>query len=147
MNYVFKPITFEEVGIISEWKYSGFMDSIYMKPYFENYNQDKTLKGPGNCDGFVAYLDGELFGLFEYYSPESELEIGLAINPKFVGKHLAKGYTLAGIEFGVKQYNYKKQFVKLAVEEENVPAYKAYLSVGFKEIGKEKSEILMRYYI
>ncbi len=147
MTYTFRPITIETVKEISEWEYKGFMKKIFMKPYVDNYISEKSLKGPANCDGFVAYMDDTLFGLFEFYTPYQELEIGLAINPLFVGKHLAKEYILAGIKFGIKYYNYKKEFVKLAVEENNTAAYKAYLSAGFKEVGKEGSEILMRFYI
>lgn len=143
--YRFEPITIENVKKISEWKYKGFMESIFMKPYFQNYQLNKHLKGPGNCDGFSVYQGNELFGLFEYYTPEEVLEIGLAINPRFIGKGLAKDYTLAGIQFGVEHYGYSKGFIKLAVEEDNLPAYKTYLSVGFKAVGKAGTEILMRY--
>lgn len=145
--YEFKSITIEEVRMISKWKYEGFMDCIYMKPYVDNYQNKKKLKGPGNCDGFAVYQEGELFGLFEFYTPDDELEIGLAINPKFVGKGLAKEFTISGIHFGINLYNYKKDFVKLAVEASNLPAYKTYLNVGFEETGKDGSEILMRYYL
>lgn len=147
MNYIFIPITLVYAKEIKAWTYTGFMKTVYMKPYFDNYEKSKELIGPGNCEGFVAIKDNELFGIFEFYHPEKELEIGLAINPKFTGQGFAKDYVLSGINFGINYYNYKKDTVKLFVDKENTPAYKAYLNAGFIEIQEVKKEILMRYTI
>lgn len=144
MDYKFIPITFEYAKKISEWQYTGFMKTVYMKPYFDNYEKTRKLIGPGNCEGFVVIKDNKVFGIFEFYHPEEELEIGLAINPEFTGKGLAKDYVLAGIKFGVNYYKYKKDTVKLFVAKENVPAYKAYINAGFVEVKKVREEILMK---
>ena len=148
MKYNFKKMNMEYANEIASWKYRGFMKSIYMDPYFDNYNPEtKEMKGPGDCDGFAALVDNEVIGLYEYYIKGDIIEIGLALNPKYVGKGLSKDYILQGIAFMVKEYNYKNSFVQLAVEEDNKEAYHAYLKVGFKEIKKEDEEIIMYYYL
>lgn len=145
MKYTFKQITIGDILKIKEWKYKeGYMKDIFIKPYLDNYMRNKPLKGPGNCDGFAVYEGNILLGLFEFYVND-DIEIGLAINPEFVGKGLAKTFIKQGIDFGVINYNYKMDYVKLSVGIENLPAYKAYLKTGFVEIDRNKEEIMMQY--
>ena len=146
MNYNFKQITIGHVIKVSSWKYLGSDKKIYMKPYLDNYKSNKPLKGPENCDGFIAFRGEDLFGLFEYYHPEEELEIGIAINPKHVGKGYAKDFIEDGLAFGKEYYNYQKKSVRLFVDKDNIPAYKAYLKAGFKVEKEDEKEYLMRYY-
>jgi ribosomal-protein-alanine N-acetyltransferase len=133
---------------IANWKYDGFMKGVYMKPYFDNYD-DLTgdMRGPLNCDGFAVFRNDELFGLFEYYLKDDGIEIGLAINPKFVGKGLSNEYICEGINFMVREYKYNKDYVFLAVEEGNLSAYHSYLKFGFTKYDQDKEEIKMRYRI
>lgn len=141
--FTFKKITFKEVEKIGKWSYP-FMPTMYMKPYFDNHSEGKPLKGPLDCDGFAVYKDNEIFGLFEYYNVEGEIEIGLAISPVFAGLGFSQEYLEAGIEFLVSNYNYTYSTIKLNVEKENIPAYKAYLKFGF-EVVNEAEEIEMKY--
>ena len=146
--YKFKPMTLDFANEIVKWKYTGFMKSIYMKPYFDNYNEDTSeMKGPGNCDGFVAVEGNDIVGLFEYYHHDDCMEIGLALSPDYIGKGLSKNFILDGMMFGVKKFDYKKDFIKLCVELGNVAAYKAYLKVGFVEKDRNSEEIEMIYYL
>ena len=145
MKYTFKRITIGDILKIKEWKYKkGYMDVVFMKPYLDNYMHNKPLKGPANCDGFAVFKGKILFGLFEYYIKD-DIEVGLAINPEYVGEGLAKSFIKEGIEFGVKQYDYKKDYIRLVVEIKNKPAYKAYLKAGFIEIDRNEEEIIMHY--
>ena len=131
---------------IAKWKYDGYMKDIYMKPYFDHYNElTGEMKGPLSCDGFAVFQEDDLFGLFEYYLKEDGIEIGLAINPLFIGKGLSKDYILEGIKFAIKKYKYTNEYIYLAVEKENIPAYKSYLKSGFIEYDRDDEEILMRY--
>lgn len=145
MNYTFEPININIARIIDTWKYNGFMKNIYMDPYFESYeNGDIILKGPNSCEGFAVYKDDELFGLFEYYLDDKLIEIGLAINPKYIGKGLGLDFLQEGLQFCVKNYNYKKDFIKLFVNKANLPAFKIYRKAGFKIYKEFDDEYEMR---
>ncbi len=143
MMFTFKKIAIKEIEQMAKWSYP-FMEVMYMKPYFENYEQGKELKGPLNCDGFAVFKDEQLFGLFEYYNVTDIIEIGLAIAPEFAGKGLSQQYIDEGINFLIDHYDYKGDIITLNVEKENIPAYKAYLKFGFQVV-KEAEEIEMKY--
>lgn len=144
--YKFKNMRLHYASEISNWRYDGYMKTIYMKPYFDNYN-DLTgeMKGPLSCDGYAVFKDDDLFGLFEYYLKEEGIEVGLAINPLFVGKGLSTSFIKAGIDFALDTYKYNKKYIYLAVEKQNIAAYKAYLKYGFVEYDRDEDEIKMRY--
>jgi ribosomal-protein-alanine N-acetyltransferase len=143
-NYVFLPISMKEVLLIEKWHYEGYMSYLYMEPYHKNLDLESELKGPGGCDGFAVYLDKDLFGLFEYYHKVDYIEIGLAINPKYINKGYSKSFIDAGILFVKKQYNYQKDFIYLTVEKENTSAYYAYLKSNFTVVSESESEFVMR---
>ena len=148
MKYSYVPMNLEDATKIASWRYQGFMKEIFMDPYFTQYNEiTKEMKGPGNCDGYVVYDQDDVIGLFEFYHTDEIIEIGLALHPKYVGKGLSKEFILDGIEFGIKQYQYTKEYIKITVELGNDAAYNAYVKVGFEEIDRSEDEILMRYYI
>lgn len=133
---------------IASWRYSGFMKEIYMKPYFDHYN-DLTgeMKGPLQCDGFAVFNGNELCGLFEYYIKDGAIEIGLALAPSYIGKGFSKDFILSGIEFGVNLYDYHKDYILLSVDHRNIAAYKSYLKAGFVEYDRNDEEIFMKYII
>lgn len=144
--YKFKDMRLHYATEIASWKYDGYMKDIYMKPYFDNYNElTGEMKGPLKCDGFAVFKDNDLFGLFEFYLQEDGIEIGLAINPLFVGKGYSTEFIGAGLEFLKDYYKYNKKYVYLAVEKENYAAHKAYLKFGFIEYETNREEIKMRY--
>ncbi len=143
-QYIFKPMTLKYAEAIRKWKYQGYMKSIFMDPYFENIEDGEALTGPGGCDGFAVFYAKELFGLFEYYHLNDDtIEIGLAINPKYVGQNLSKEYIYAGLKFCKKRYDYQKDIIKLTVDVKNLSAYYAYQKAGFKEISRNDEEIAM----
>lgn len=144
---ILKEITLNDVKKMSAWKYDGYLSEIDMSFYFKNLKDHNVLKGPLMCDGYSVYQDKCLFGLFEFYLKESGyIEIGLAMNPKFVGQGHSKDFILAGLNFMIKKYGYEKEYVMLSVEKKNKSAYYAYKKMGFKEVGFEHGEELMRYY-
>ena len=146
MEYLFVKMNMEYAKTIANWRYKGFMETIYMKPYFDNFNIEAgEMKGPGNCDGYVVLNQNEIIGLYEYYLKGDFIEVGLALNPKFVSRGLSKEFILKGIEFCIKEYNYTNYYIQLLVEIENKSAFYAYLKAGFKEIRREEDEIVMHY--
>ncbi len=148
MKYTFVPMTPKYATAMDEWRYDGYMKSLGMKPYFENYDE-KTgkMKGPAGCEGYAVLSDSKLVGLFEYYSIDDVMEIGLALSPDMVGKGFAKDFVIEGVDFGVKEFSYKNEYVKLSVNEKNYPAVKAYLNSGFIVHERNNDEIRMRKYL
>ncbi|MTI71699.1 MAG: GNAT family N-acetyltransferase [Firmicutes bacterium] len=148
MEYNFAPMNIEYAKKIKNWRYNGFVKSIYMEPYFKNYDKEnKKLKGPSNCDGYVVLSYDEIVGLFEYYFTDDILEIGLALNPKLVGKGLGKEFVYQGIKFGIKEFSYKGEYIKLTVNKKNKPAIKVYEKTGFLKYTENEDEIEMRKYV
>jgi len=145
MEYRFKPMQIEEAKKIKNWQYNGFVQEINMDPYFKSHQRgDDILKGPNNCKGFAVYKDNDLFGLFEYYFHSDLMEIGLALNPDYVGKKLAFDYLINGLQFGIEHFNYKKDYIKLYVNKENKPALSVYKKAGFKIIAEDSDEYEMQ---
>jgi len=141
--YRFERINYANVLEIESWRYSGFETALYMDRYHESKDRgDNPLKGPRGCFGFVAYnRDSELFGLMEYYFEDDGIFLGLGINPKFIGRGLAKEYILDGIEF-FKQHFKRKDKLKIEVHRKNIAAIKAYEKCGFK-FSKRDGDILL----
>lgn len=139
------PITLEYAREIGSWKYEGEMDEdILMNPYFVTFEETGILKGPGGCDGYVAFLDNQLSGLFEFIVKESIIEIGLALNPKLVGKGFGAEFVNQGIEFGVQHYDTNLEYIKLVVNPNNKAAIRVYEKTGFEKIVQSSDEIEMR---
>ncbi|MGM0446566.1 MAG: GNAT family N-acetyltransferase [Bacillota bacterium] len=148
MKFEFVPINLEYAKEIKGWRYNGFVKNIYVEPYFNSLDE-KTgkMKGPDGCEGFVVLNQDKLVGLFEYYFRGDIIEIGLALNPDFVGKGYGTKLVKQGINFGIDKFNYKEEYIMLTVNIENKPAINVYKKVGFKEHKKEENSIEMRKYI
>jgi ribosomal-protein-alanine N-acetyltransferase len=145
MDYVFVPMKIKEARIIDEWKYKGVVKEIYMAPYFESFEEgDIVLTGPGGCEGFAVYHNNKIVGLFEYYTSDNIMEIGLALNPKCVGKGLGLEFLFAGLKFGIINYHYKKEFIKLNVDKNNEPAIRLYIKAGFEIYNKNEETFDMK---
>jgi ribosomal-protein-alanine N-acetyltransferase len=145
IEYQFKDLTMNDVKEIESWTYQGFMKSIDMTHYNKNFKEKGIVKGPLMCDGYGVFCGDQLCGLFEcYWKKDGLLEIGLALNPAYVGKHMSISFINEGIQFVVKNHHYNKGVVTLTVDEKNIAAHKAYLSAGFREISRnDEGEILM----
>ncbi len=146
-QFIFKKMTFESALIIKQWEYSGFVKKIEMKFYFDNYEKTGELRGPGGCYGYAVYDQDELIGLFEYYNVDDIMELGLALSPKKAGKGLSKDFILSGIKFGIKEFNYKRDYLMLNVNVLNKPAVNAYLKAGFIKHHEIEGNIEMRFKI
>lgn len=130
MDFEFFPLTEESLNQITHWRYADG-DSLYMQPYLDCLQGGVPLRGPGHCEGFAVYREGNLIGLFEYSFNESALYIGLALAPPAIGQGLSTSFILEGIAFGVAHYNYPGDAVYLEVEKSNTAALSAYKKVGF----------------
>ncbi|OZM56120.1 hypothetical protein CIB95_13505 [Lottiidibacillus patelloidae] len=144
MDFQFKPITIDFVKQIEAWKYEGDIDDLYMYPYYTSFEETGRLIGPGGCDGFVAFLDNHLAGIFEFTIHENYFEIGLALEPSLVGTGIGTEFVNQGIELGRKHYNSHFDFVRLMVEKKNKAAIRVYEKAGFHTVKEIDGEIEMR---
>lgn len=142
--FEFVPATIDAIRIIGDWQYDGFVKSVYVTPYLESIKSNKIAKGPDGCDGYVALKDEKVAGLFEFYFENGIMEIGVALSPNLVGKGLGKEFLQNGINFGIKNYEYNKEYIRLTVNENNQPAIRVYEKVGFKTFKKNGESVEMR---
>ena len=110
-------VTIEATKEIGDWRYEGFVKSVYIKPYLESIKEYKRLKGTDGCKGYVAINNNVIAGLFEFYFKNDIMAIGLVLNPDLVGKDFGREFIREGIFFGLKAYNYKKDYIRLTVNE------------------------------
>lgn len=140
----FQALDIETVNTIAAWVYQDTGTGITMKHYQESYLENpEDLKGPGGCDGYGVYVDGELFGLFEYTLVEGEIEIGCAIAPKFKGKGYGAEFVESGMAFGVARYGYTGTRILLRVDVTNIAARKVYERAGFVVDSSDEETIWM----
>ncbi|WLR47334.1 GNAT family N-acetyltransferase [Halobacillus litoralis] len=144
MEFEFRPIKMEDVRQIDSWNYDGFVEKVVMKPYFDSYKQTGELKGPGGCEGYAAFLDEAVVGLFEYHVNGGIMEIGLALRPDLIGKGLGATYVKQGISFGIHHYDQDMNEVRLEVDEQNKAAIRVYEKIGFKTVEQKDRDIEMR---
>lgn len=142
--FKFSPVTLDTIKEVGNWRYDGVVKSIYITPYLESISAEESIKGPDGCDGFIAYSDSSIAGLFEFYFEDDIMEIGVALNPALVGKGLGKEFIDSGINFGIKNYDYSKDYIRLTVNENNKPAIKVYENLGFTHFNKNGDSIEMR---
>lgn len=141
--FTFRPLTINDVQTIQTWRYAGFEKNIFMQPYLDSFHQTGKLIGPGGCEGFAAFFQDELVGLFEFYNDSHFMNIGLALKPELTGKGLGCDFVLQGIDFGTKHYQYQKKKVELIVNRLNFSAVRVYEKAGFEKMGEIGEEIKM----
>ena len=90
--FEFMPVTIEAIKEIGNWRYDGFVKSVYVKPYLESIKDDKRIKGPDGCGGYMALKNKDIAGLFEFYFEYDIMAIGLALNPNLIGKGLGSKF-------------------------------------------------------
>lgn len=143
MEFKFRPIKMEDVKQIDAWNYENFVEKVEMKPYFESFQQTGQLKGPGGCEGYAAFVDEEVVGLFEFNVNGSIMEIGLALRPDWIGKGLGATYVEQGIAFGSHHYDRDMNEIRLEVDEQNKAAIRVYEKIGFKKVEQKECDIEM----
>lgn len=143
MEFNFKPLTIEDVKVIESWNYESYIEQVLMTPYFQSFHETGSLSGPGGCEGFVALLDNELSGIFEFHVHEEFMDIGLALKSSLIGKGYGKDYVNQGIKFGIQWYSSQINYVRLEVNRNNKAAIRVYEKVGFYKVNGSDDEIEM----
>lgn len=144
MQMTFTPITSDHVKTIAMWRYKGAVRRIDMSPYFRGvYDEKGHLLGPEACVAYVVLRGEELLGLFEYYTHEPILSIGLALNPKFKNRGLGPAFVERGLIWANTLFEGRYNQVKLLVDKKNKPAIRVYEKTGFRKWSDLKKEWLM----
>jgi ribosomal-protein-alanine N-acetyltransferase len=97
-------------------------------------------------------------GLTGFYSVDFEEDImwlGLGLKPELTGRGLGYEFVISGIKFAVEKFNYRKDYVMLAVASFNERAVRLYERIGFESLekymqstnGGEFEFVRMRLYI
>ncbi|GEN52663.1 GNAT family N-acetyltransferase [Halobacillus faecis] len=147
MEFQFRPIKVEDVKQIDSWNYDGFVEKVEMAPYFESLNQTGKLQGPGGCEGYAAFHEDAVVGLFEYNVNGRIMEVGLALRPDWIGKGLGATYVKQGIAFGLHHYDEAINEVRLEVDERNKAAIRVYEKIGFIRVAQKDQDIEMRMFV
>lgn len=146
IKYDFRPMTIECIEAIGRWQYEGVVAGIYTDPYLASHAAgDLVLRGPAGCSGYAAFMVDRLIGLFEYYFQDGIMEIGLALAPEMVGQGHGRDFVLAGVKFGIKEFSYAEDYIRLTVSVDNLPAIRVYEKAGFLRISETEREITMHY--
>jgi len=158
MKYTFVPMNQDYAStIVDTWKYEKEY-SIY------DYSNeaDHMLDEEGWGRGIFAVLnqEGDLIGelSIEFYDAqgkcteyhdfgdeallnERELWIGFGLRPDLVGHGLGAGFVLACVEYAIKKYHYRGEFIRLGVAMFNQRAIKTYEKAGFQKFEQTVGEI------
>jgi len=163
MTYTFVPMNHEYVSsIVDTWKYENEY-SIYDYSNEADHMLDKD--GWGNGIFAVLNMDGELIGelsveffdeqgqytdYLDFYNEllisKRELWIGFGLRPDLTGNGLGTDFVTACVEFAVKNYHYRGEYVRLGVAKFNQRAIKTYTKAGFQEFDQTTGEIAGRMF-
>lgn len=131
MIYNFTPMNKEYANEIAlKWKYKGIYSFYDMTEDKEDLEEFLDLK---QWENKFAVLDADkkLVGFYSFSFENGVMWIGFGLRPELTGKGLGVSYVLSGIKFGIERYNYKENYIMLAVAKFNERAIKAYDKVGF----------------
>lgn len=137
MFYEFIPMNKEYAHTIAyEWKY----DNIYS--FYDMTADEEDLSEFLNEESW----DGRLFsvlndknmlvGFFSIYFEDEVMWIGFGLKPELTGRNLGLEFVNTGIKFVIKKFNYKVNYIMLAVALFNKRAIRVYEKIGFQNVGK-----------
>jgi ribosomal-protein-alanine N-acetyltransferase len=135
--YHFNLMSSKYLAAMDGWTYGEYFPKFDVEAYHASARRGPdALSGPGGCDGYAVLDDAEdLIGLFEYYfSDNGTASIGFALRPALTNRGLGRDFLEAGVEFLVRNYDYRNPYVYLSVDPGNEPALKLYHRAGFEPI-------------
>lgn len=141
--------------IAYSWRYGG----IYS--FYDIIADEEDLREFLDSDNWnneyfaVTNEDNQLVGFYSFSFEEGIMWIGFGLKPELTGIGFGKEFVAAGINFGVENFNYKGNYIMLAVALFNKRAIKLYDNIGFipveeyiqKTNGGEYEFIKMKKYL
>lgn len=156
MEYNFVSMNKEYAhDIVYNWKYNdiySFYDITADEDDLEEFLNEESWKD----HYFVALNEkSELVGFYSFSFKNEIMWIGFGLKPELTGRKLGADFVIDGINFGVKKFDYKKNYIMLAVASFNKRAIRMYENIGFQAVenymqktnGAEFEFIKMRKYI
>jgi ribosomal-protein-alanine N-acetyltransferase len=120
--------------IAYNWKYNdiySFYDITADEDDLEEFLNEESW----NDHYFVALNEkSELVGFYSFSFENEVMWIGFGLKPELTGRKLGADFVIAGINFGVKKFNYKKSYIMLAVASFNKRAIRMYENIGFQTV-------------
>jgi ribosomal-protein-alanine N-acetyltransferase len=117
--------------IAYNWKYDGSYSFYDITADKEDL---KEFLNPEKWEYTFAVLNEleELIGFYSFYFKSGIMWIGFGLKPDFTGKGHGFDFVLSGIKYGIKKYNYDKDYLMLGVAKFNKRAIKVYKKIGFQ---------------
>ena len=137
MEYNFVSMNKEYAHDIAyNWKYNdiySFYDITADEDDLEEFLNEESWKD----HYFVALNEkSELVGFYSFSFENEIMWIGFGLKPEPTGRKLGADFVIAGINFGVKKFNYEKDYIMLAVASFNKRAIRMYENIGFQAMEK-----------
>lgn len=132
---VYRNLTEEDKRQICAWKYEGKY-AMYNLPAYEVMKGNQSgFMNPKSEKNYYAFLDENiLVGFINILEEETEVFIGIGVNPDFCGKHYGQRMLLAAYEISKKLYPGKPLYLEVRVW--NTRAVKCYEKAGFRIDGE-----------
>lgn len=133
MKYTFISMNKEYAYEIAySWKYNNpysFYDMTADEDDLKEFLNEDSWTGQ-----YFAVLNdkNELVGFYSFVFENEIMWIGLGLKPELTGRKIGTEFVTAGINFGVKKFNYNHNCIMLAVAYFNKRAIKVYEKIGFK---------------
>lgn len=119
--------------IAYKWKYEGVY-SFYDMTSDEEDLEEFLNSNQWNYKYAVLNDCKELVGFYSYYFENDIMWLGFGLKPELTGKGYGSDFVMSGIKFGVRYFNYSKDYLMLAVAKFNQRAIKVYQNIGFEII-------------
>lgn len=135
MEYNFVSMNKEYAHEIAyNWKYNdiySFYDITADEDDLEEFLNEESWS-----DHYFVVLNekSEIVGFYSFRFENEIMWIGFGLKPELTGRKLGADFVIAGINFGVKKFNYKKSYIMLAVALFNKRAIRMYENIGFQAV-------------
>lgn len=127
-------MTEAEKKVISAWQYEGAYALYNMPSYEEQKKKQIALCRPGREKNFFSYCDeGTLVGFTNILEEETEVFMGIGINPALCGRGYGTKVLLAAVDTAGSLYPGKPLY--LEVRTWNTRAIRCYEKAGFRVEG------------
>lgn len=132
---VFENLSDDDKRQICSWKYDGEY-AIYNLPSYEEMQLHQTgFMNPKYAKNYYAFRDESvLVGFVNILEEETEVFIGIGVNPDLCGQHYGQRMLLIAYEISKELYHNKPLY--LEVRTWNTRAVKCYEKAGFRIDGE-----------
>lgn len=135
MNFKFISMNSEHAHEIAyDWKYDGIFSFYDMTADEEDLDEFLVEDRWGKDKFAVLNEENKLVGFYSYYFEDEIMWIGFGLKPELTSKGLGASFVNAGIDFAVEKFDYKKDYMMLAVASFNHRAIRLYEKIGFKYV-------------